>query len=141
MTEKRLKCIALFIMESLFIQNSNKIDDVFAHLFNNFIEKCYQEENELLRILYDNEELVKEFIDEKYPFLTSDQMYQLLIRYGGFKNYIKLIDEIGYETDSKINELVAQFANYQNNYFSELEKLYNADPKEFYPKGFSKILQ
>jgi len=141
MQETRLKSIALFVMETLILQYSNKIDEVFVYLFNKFIIQCYEENNELLPVLYDDMDLLKEFIEEEYPLLTYDQMCELLERYGGFNGYVKLLDTIGYEKDLKINQLAILFVAYQNEYWSELEKLYTADPNEFYPKGFPRILQ
>lgn len=141
MTKQRVKRITLFIRETLIILGSNKINNIYVYLFNQFIIKCYQEENELLPVLYDDLGLLKEFIDEGYNILTGDQIMQLINRYGDLNGYLELLDAVDHETDSKINELALQFADYHNAYLREIESLYNANPQEFYPKGFPKILQ
>lgn len=141
MTEQRIKRITLFIRETLILLNTDIINDIFLHLFNQFIIQCYQEKNELLPVLYDDIELLKEFIEEGYTILTREQAMQLINRYKDMDGYLSLLDAIDYETDAKINELVIQFINYQQTYLNEIELLYIADSQEFYSKGFPKILQ
>lgn len=136
MPNTRIKRIILFLTETLILQNYNIIDTTFAYLFNNFIIKCYEEKNELLEVLYDDLELLKEFIDGGYEILTYAQICQLLSYTKDSDQYVKILSEIGNEIDLKINELAMQFAIYQNNYWKELQTFYTANPKEF-----SKILQ
>ena len=64
-------------------------------------------------------------------------MYQLINLYHGYDGYAALVDEIGYQVDQKINQVALLFTSYHQ----ELVNLYNANSNEYFPKGFSKILQ
>lgn len=139
MQETRLKRLTLFLLETLIVQGANEISNGFAYLFNEFIYKCYKENEKLLDIIYDKE-ILEEFIEGNYEILSLNQMYQLINRYHGFNGYdgyINLLDDIGSEVDAKLNKLVLLFVEYQK----ELVKLYYADSSMYYPKGYPRILQ
>lgn len=140
MTEIKLKQLVLFLLETLVIQNSHNIDALFVYLFNQYIYECYNNSKEKLNIIYDLN-ILEKFIENNYELLSLDQMSQLLNRYHRFDGYVNLVDEIGLEVDAKINKLALSFAMYISEYKKELNALYNADPNEYYSKGYSKILQ
>lgn len=136
MIEIKLKRITLLLLEILILQDTNRISEGFAYLFNEFIYKCYREKNALLSIIFDIE-LLKQFVDGNYEVLSFGQMYQLIRRYHEFDGYIELVDSIDPETGSMINELALAFIEFEQ----EMVRLYYADSRKYYPKGFPRILQ
>lgn len=136
MSPIKLKRLTLFLFESIMLQKGIKIDRDFEIEFNDFIYKCYNEQEELLNLIFDREEL-SNFIENNYDVLTLEQMVQLINKHYGTEHYLKLVEEVGFEVDQKINELAIMFANYCH----EILNLYHADSKSYYPKGYPKILQ
>ena len=136
MQEIRLKRIALFILETLIIQGYSNISKEFTYLFNEFIYSCYRENKKTLNIIYDIE-ILEEFIKNNYEILSFEQMVILLERYHGFDGYLKLLDEVGFESASELNQLALLFIDFQQ----EIVNLYYADSNEYYPKGYPRIKQ
>lgn len=132
----RIKRITLFILEILFIYNIDFPSQIFAKYFNEFIYSCYKDNKKRFSLLYNNE-LLEMFINNNWEILSYEQMVQLLQPYNSLDKYVELIEEVGYEVDSQINILVELFIKY---HMSILELQY-ANPYEYYPKGFPKILQ
>jgi hypothetical protein len=133
--EIKLKRLALFLLESIFLQGEPTIDEGFTSQFNEFIEKYYQEKKELFHLMYD-QELLEEFLKNNWEILPFDKMIELLKKYHGFAGYAKLVDEVGREVDEKLIELANLFAEY---HFFLLD-LYCADPAQYYSRGYSKVL-
>lgn len=136
MEDIKNKCMTLFLLESLIIQNGRFLSEGFAHEFNDFVYKNFNSNKELFSAIYDIDTL-ELFIKNNWEILSLEQMYQLINLYHGYEGYEALVDEIGYQTDQKINELALLFTSYHH----ELVKLYNADPNEYFPKGYPRILQ
>ena len=136
MDETKLKRLTLLLLEILILQDTNRISEGFAYLFNEFIYKCYREKNNLLELIFDKN-MLKDFVDNNYEVLSFNHMYQLIRRYHEFDGYQNLLDSIGHEDDSKINELALQFISFEE----EMVALYYADSRDYLPKGFPRILQ
>ena len=136
MEDIKIKRLTLFLLETIIIQNGRLLSEGLAAEFNDFVYKYYDSNKELFGFIYDNDTL-ELFIENNWEILSLDQMCQLINLHKGFEGYVALVDEIGYEVDSKINELALLFTEYHN----ELLKLYSANPNEYFPKGFPRILQ
>ena len=136
MTERKLKCLVLFLLESILIQGGRILTQDFAEQFNNFIYEQYEKDRESLSILF-NIDMLSKFIDGKYDILTLPQIMELIYRYQGTENYVKLVEEIGIEDDKKINDLALLFLMYYQN----IIKLYYDDDSMYYPKGYPRIKQ
>lgn len=136
MLEVKLKRLTLFLFESIMLQGDRTIDRDFEIELNDFIYKCYNEKEELLNLIFDRKE-IRNFIENRYDILTLEQIIELVNKYYGTNRYLKLVEDIGYETDQKINELAIKFTSYCN----EIMNLYYADTSLNYPKGYPKILQ
>lgn len=136
MSEIKLKSLTLFLFESIMLQGGRIIDRDFETELNDFIYKCYNEQEELLSLIFDRKAL-SGFVENKYDVLTLEQIVQLVNKYYGTDRYLKLVEDVGYETDQKINELAIKFTSYCN----EIMNLYYADTSLNYPKGYPKILQ
>ena len=136
MTDRQLKGLILFLLESIIIQERRMITQDFAELFNEFIYEQYEKSNPTLSIIF-NLELLGEFVQNKYDILTLQQIMQLIYPNQGLENYTKLVEEIGIEDDKKINELALLFSEYYN----EIIKLSHDNNQIWYPKGYSRIKQ
>lgn len=136
MDEIKLKRLTLLLLEILILQETNRISEGFAYLFNEFIYRCYREKNKLLDLIFDID-VLKDFVDNNYEVLSFNQMYQLIRRYNEFDGYLNLLDSIGHEDDLKINDLALLFIAFEE----EMVALYYADPRAYLPKGFPRILQ
>lgn len=134
--EIRLKRLTLFLLESIIIQNNSAIDEGFAAQFNAFVDKYYCDNKEIFGLLYDTI-LLEIAMKNNWEILSLEQMMILIRRYKGFEGYASLVDEVGKEVDAKINKLALLFTEYR----IELFRLYYANPNEFYPKGYPRILQ
>lgn len=128
MEEIKLKRITLFILEIIILQQGRYIDESFVEQINDFIYNYYEKNIELFQLLFDKEKIEK-MIENKWEVIPQEIIISLLNKYHGFDGYIELVDDIGYETDKKINELVLKFLDYYN----ELLKLKFANPST-YPK-------
>ena len=130
MNEKNL---ALFLYEvGLILYGEEQIiitDDPVNHI-NSFIYQYYQEYEDSFSLLY-NMELLNEFIDNDYEVLPMQIVMQLIIKYSSDYKYAQLVEEVGYKTDQKINDLALSFIMY----LQELSELYNRKPN-----GYLKIL-
>ena len=136
MQEMRLKRLTLFLLESLVMQNGRILNKEFEEQFNDFIYSCYQKNKELLSVIFDPD-ILEEKIKSKTNILTIAEIIRLVYSYPGIENYVKLLDEIGQETDKKILKLAAMFTQYYN----EILNLYYADSNQYYSKGYPRILQ
>lgn len=136
MDEIKLKRLTLLLLEILILQETNRISEGFAYLFNEFIYRCYREKNNLLDLIFDID-VLKDFVDKNYEVLSFNQMYQLIRRYNEFDGYLNLLDSVGHEDDLKINDLALLFIAFEE----EMVALYYADPRTYLPKGFPRILQ
>lgn len=108
------------------------IDQVFISQLNHFIEKTYQENKELLEVIFNNIPLLDDYIKGNYDILDYKTLVKVLSKYRGINGYLSLVDTISKETDKKLNELALKFLEYYNN----ILELYN----EKYT-GYKKILQ
>lgn len=135
MKDIKLKRLTLFLLESIILQGNPTIDEGFASQFNFFIEKYYEDNKELFSIIYEPQ-LLEECLKNEWEVLSLDQMISLIKKYHGFEGYGSLVEEIGPEIDKKLIEL----ANLFTEYHQSLMNLYYADPAEYYPKGYSRIL-
>lgn len=136
MKERQLKSLTLFFLESIIMLNGKITTEDFVEAFNDFIYEQYEFDQKSLSVIFDID-MLGEFIEKKYDILDLKQIIQLVHRYPGIQNYIKLIDEIGIEDDKKINYLVLLFTmKYQ-----ERINLRFANDKTYYPKGYPRILQ
>lgn len=136
MTERKLKCLVLFLLESILIQKGRIVNQDFAEQFNGFIYEQYEKDKESLSIIFDID-MLSQFIEEKYDILTLPQIIQLIYSYSGQENYIKLVEEIGIKDDIKINNLALLFTTY----YQEIIKLSQGKLASCYPKGYPRIKQ
>ena len=112
------------------------INEDFAESFNDFIYEQYESDRKSLSVIF-NIDMLREIIEEKYDILTLQQIIQLICRYPGMQNYIKLLEEIGSESDKTINYLALLFTmKYQ-----ERINLRYANDRAYYQKGYPRILQ
>ena len=65
-------------IQILILQDTNRISEGFAYLFNEFIYKWYREKNNLLELIFDKN-MLKDFVDNNYEVLSFNLLY-LLIR-------------------------------------------------------------
>ena len=136
MNERQLKGLTLFFLESIIVLDGKISNDDFVEAFNDFIYEQYEFDQKSLSVIF-NVDMLGEFIEKKYDILNLEQIIQLVRRYPGIQNYIKLIDEIGIEDDKKINSLVLLFSmKYQ-----ERINLRFLNDKTYFPKGYPRILQ
>lgn len=136
MEEIQLKCLTLFLFESMIIQKRTFIDESFAAQFNDFIDHYYEDNKELFSLMFPIS-LLEEFIKNNYEVLSLKQMMQLMQRYHGLNGYVELVEAVGPNTDEKINKLALLFTEY----YIDLLKLKHANPKQYYQKGYPRILQ
>lgn len=113
MEEIKLKRITLFILEIIILQQGRCIDESFVEQINDYIYKYYDEHKELFGLLFDNN-LLEEFIENKWEILPYDVMIGLIKKYHGFEGYVNILDTVGYEVDQKMNILVMKFLDYYN---------------------------
>lgn len=148
MEEINYKHIALFILEVMTIQHRGYINQELINQINKFIYEYYEEHKEMFGILFNDDALklfkdifdmdfIELYIENHHEFITLEEVYKLLINYRGLDGYVALVEEIGYEKDTKINELVLLFTDY----CVKLSSLAFADSQEFFPKGYPRILQ
>ena len=136
MNERQLKGLTLFFLESIIVLDGKISNDDFVEAFNDFIYEQYEFDQKSLSVIF-NVDMLGEFIEKKYDILNLEQIIQLVRRYPGIQNYIKLIDEIGIEDDKIINSLVLLFSmKYQ-----ERINLRFVNDKTYFPKGYPRILQ
>ena len=121
--------IALFIYEIEYLLYNEKApfinDSLVSHL-NSFIYSSYNKHKDLFHFLYE-EELINEFIEEKYQLLTEDYIMHILINYQGMDNYLKLLENIDLETSNNISTLVQLFLEY----LDEIVEIYKLNPYQY----------
>ena len=126
----KFKRITLFLLESIIIQDNRPLSEEFIFEFNNFLCMNYRNNKELFSYLFATE-LLKDSMEDSYEMLSLEQVINLMEIYHGFDGYLYLLDEVGLEVDSKLNELAILFANYCNG----LDDLYD----KTYSYGYFKI--
>ena len=121
--------IALFIYEIEYLLYNEKApfinDSLVSHL-NSFIYSSYNKHKDLFHFLYE-EELINEFIEEKYQLLTEDYIMHILINYQGMDNYLKLLENIDLEISNNISMLVQLFLEY----LDEIVEIYKLNPYQY----------
>ena len=121
--------IALFIYEIEYLLYNEKApfinDSLVSHL-NSFIYSSYNKHKDLFHFLYE-EELINEYIEEKYQLLTEDYIMHILINYQGMDNYLKLLENIDLETSNNISTLVQLFLEY----LDEIVEIYKLNPYQY----------
>ena len=127
MNDIKNKRLTLFLMEILLLQEKRCINEVFIEEINEFIYSYYEDNKELFSLLF-NTNLLEQFIENNYQVLPNEILIGLIKKYRGFEGYGTLVDEIGLETDQKINILVTKFLEY----YEELERLRQAKPITVY---------
>lgn len=108
------------------------IDESFISQLNDFFEKTYKENKELLKIIFDDMTILDEFIKEKYDILDYKTLLKILSKYQGIKGYLSLVNKLNQDKGKKINDLSLSFLEYYNN----ILELYNEEYT-----GYKKILQ
>lgn len=132
----QLKGLILFILESIILQNGRYINEEFVEEFNDFVYKYYEDNKELFSYIF-NTTILEQFIKNNYDILTLDQMFQLVVKYHGIEGYAKLVEDVGFKRDQKIQQLSSLFTEYYN----QIIELYYADSSIYFPKGCKKIPQ
>lgn len=125
------KCMLLLLFEIGLISESGiEFDENFLHLFNNFVSRYYKKYPQLFHLVL----IIENSKEEESRYFPGDieSFTYLINEYSTNEKYLKLIEEVGYETDKKINELAILFVEY----VQELKELYYM-PLE----GYQKILQ
>ena len=108
------------------------IDEAFISQLNDFIEKTFNENKEVLNVIFNNLELLKDFIDNGYAVLEYKTIFKILENYQGIDGYLNLLNNIDKETDKKLNKLSLSFIKYYNSILD----LYNEEYTDY-----KKILQ
>lgn len=125
--------LILFIFESTIILYDDDImvtDNLVEHL-NGFIYEKYKQHKELFSLIYDMD-LLENFYKEHYEILSMQDVFNALRICVNEEKYADLVEEVGQETDRKINELALLFVSY----VEELSSLYYRESV-----GFQKIYQ
>lgn len=110
----------------------NIIEPMFIRHLNNFMEGTYQENKELIQLMFNNLSLLEEFIKNKYAILDYKTLLVILSHHRGMSGYLHLLESIDIKTNEKLNELAVKFLNY----YDELLEMYNEEYT-----GYKKILQ
>lgn len=108
------------------------INEAFISQLNDFLEKTFNENKEVLNVIFNNQELLKDFIDNGYAVLEYKTIFKILENYQGIDGYLNLLNNIDKETDKKINKLSLSFIKYYNSILD----LYNEEYTDY-----KKILQ
>jgi len=146
MEEKNYKNVTLFIFETLIIQHRKFINQELIDQINKFIYEYYKDYKDLFSVLFNEEEINKFkeifdmdpidlYIENNQEFITMEDLFLLLLDYRNAEGYIALVDEVGYEKDSQINDLVLLFADY-----CKKQLLNYSEYQTFLPKGYPRIL-
>ena len=93
--------------------NERILDPTVIDLLNLFIIDRYEENKELLKVIFDLPDL-EEFINNKYDILELEPLIKIFKEYRGTEKYLKLVEEAGPEIDSKLNNLALNFIKYYN---------------------------
>lgn len=123
------KRLTLFLIEIMLLLQNRYIDEVFVEQINDFIHRYYKENKELFELLFDTD-ILEEFIKKNYQVLPHKILIRLINKYHSIEGYVKLIEEVGYETDQKLNILVIKFLEY----YDEIINLELAEPTTIYQK-------
>lgn len=108
------------------------INETFISQLNDFLEKTFNENKEVLNVIFNNLELLKDFIDNGYAVLEYKTIFKILENYQGIDGYLNLLNNIDKETDKKLNKLSLSFIKYYNSVLD----LYNEEYTDY-----KKILQ
>lgn len=145
MSEKRL---ILFIYEVLLLNDieylytneeyqieyhfsERLLDPLLIEFLNHFIIDRFEENKELLAVIFDVQ-ILEKFVKANYNILEINILSRMLSKYRGKEKYLELIESVGKETDSKLNELALNFINY---YKEALELSYAL------PNIYQKVIQ
>ena len=119
------KRLALFLYEVGYIINGkisfpnvNTIDKI-----NDFIAECYIKNKELLSIIYSDLSMLERCIENNIPFISLELVIFLYQEYYGDEKYIQLVEQVGYKTDQKINELALKCVEYCNKTMKRTKRL------------------
>ena len=118
--------LALFLYEIQYLLYKNKVPQVSSNLvayLNSFIILHHKEYPEDFALLYDQHTLER-IIEMNHQPLPGNLIVYLLYKYEGYDNYIKLIELVGQEIDTKINNLAIKFILHIN----EALEAYNSEP-------------
>lgn len=96
------------------------INDYFTNLFNDFIREKYQEHKELFSIIFNIEELEKYINEGNTKIVSRKNIKELTSKYNSVDKYLKLLDEVGLEVDSKLNEIAILFFQYYQEHLDSL---------------------
>ena len=129
MKDIRNKRLTLFLLEIILLQKNRNINEYFVEEINEFIYQYYEDNKELFFLLFDTK-ILEQLIENYYQVLPNEILIGLIHKYHGFEGYEHLIDEVGYETDQKINILVIKFLEYHD----ELIKLQTARTSTIYER-------
>jgi len=112
--------LTLLLYDLSILGNGLIINDEFTNLFNDFICKKYQEHKELFSTIFDIEALEKYINEGNIDIVSRKNLKKLTKKYNTVDNYLKLLDIVGLEVDSKLNKIALLFFEYYNEYVESL---------------------
>lgn len=107
------------------------LDPIFIKYLNHFISERYEENKELLSVIF-NIPLLEKYIKGNYNILEINILSKMLCKYRGKEKYLELVEAVGPEIDQKLNQLALNFIEYYN----EAIELSYASPNKY-----QKVLQ
>lgn len=112
--------LTLLIYDLSILGDGLQINDYFTSLFNEFICQKYKNNKELFSIIFDIEVLEKYINEGNTEIVSRKNLKRLTSKYDTVDNYLKLLDKVGLEVDSKLNEIALLFFEY---YQEQLDSL------------------
>ena len=112
--------LTLLIYDLSILGNGLNLSNYFTNIFNDFIRENYQKNKELFSIIFDIE-LLEEYINAgQTEIISRKNLKKLTSKYNSVDNYLELLDKVGFEVDSKLNEIALLFFEYYRQHVESL---------------------